>query len=41
VTARGFEGIRPEETGRVWIVEERRRATPDEIKKLCKHNPKH
>ena len=36
VTARGFEGPRPADIEWVWIVEEKRRATPDEIRKLCK-----
>jgi hypothetical protein len=36
VTVRGFEGLRLEHTDWVWIVDERRRATPDEIRKLCK-----
>ena len=40
VTARGFEGFRPTDIEWVWIVEEKRRATPDEIKKLCKAGPR-
>jgi hypothetical protein len=36
VTVRGFEGLKPGDIEWVWIVEERRRATLDEIKKLCK-----
>lgn len=36
VTARGFEGLQPQQIDWVWIVEERRRATADEIRKLCK-----
>ena len=40
VTARGFEGLRPEQIDRVWIIEEQRRATSDEIWKLCKPGPK-
>jgi hypothetical protein len=35
-TVRGFEGLRPEQIEWVWIVDEKRRATPDEIRKLCK-----
>ncbi len=37
VTARGFEGLRPADIEWVLIVEEKRRATPDEIRKLCKN----
>ncbi len=36
VTARGFEGLRPVDIEWVWIVEEKRRATLDEVWKLCK-----
>jgi hypothetical protein len=36
VTGRAFEGLRPEQIDWVWIVQEERRATPDEIRKLCK-----
>lgn len=36
VTARGFEGLRPEQIEWVWIVDEKRRATPNEIRQLCK-----
>jgi hypothetical protein len=36
MTVRGFEGLRPEQIDWVWIVNEMRRATPDEIRKLCK-----
>jgi hypothetical protein len=36
VTVRGFEGLRPENIDWVWIVVARRRASPDEICKLCK-----
>jgi hypothetical protein len=36
MTVRGFEGLRSEQIDWVWIVDEMRRATPDEIRKLCK-----
>jgi hypothetical protein len=36
VTARSFEGIRPENIDWVFIVEAQRRATPEEIQQLCK-----
>jgi hypothetical protein len=39
VTMRGFEGLKPGDIDWVWIVEERRRATTDEIRKLCKGPP--
>jgi hypothetical protein len=32
----GFEGLRPEQFDWVWMVDEMRRATPDEIRNLCK-----
>ena len=35
-TVSGFEGLRPEQIDWVWIVDEMRRATPEEIQKLCK-----
>ena len=35
VTMRGFEGFSQKDIEWVWIVEEKRRAIPDEIKKLC------
>ena len=35
VTSRYFEGLRPEQIEWVWIVETRRRAKPEEIRKLC------
>ena len=38
VTVRGFEGLKVGDIEWVWIVEEKRRATPDEVKKLCKPN---
>jgi len=34
-TARHFEGLKPEEIEWVWMVNAERRATPEEIKKLC------
>jgi len=40
VTVRGFEGLSPKDIEWVWIVEEKRRAAPDEIKKLCKTGSK-
>jgi hypothetical protein len=40
VTTRGFEGFSPKDIDWVWIVEEKRRATPDEIKGLCKAGSK-
>jgi hypothetical protein len=40
VTVRGFEGLPPANIEWVWIVEEKRRATPDEIRKLCKGSGK-
>ena len=36
VTARGFESLRPVDIEWVWIVEEERRATSDEIGRFCK-----
>jgi hypothetical protein len=36
----GFEGLEPQQIDWVWIVEEKHRATPDEVKKLCKAVPK-
>jgi hypothetical protein len=35
VTVRYFEAFRPEQIEWVWKVETRRRATPEEIRKLC------
>jgi hypothetical protein len=35
-TVSGFEGLRPEQIDWVWIVDEMRRATPEEIQKLRK-----
>jgi hypothetical protein len=40
VTARDFGGLPHANIDWVWIVEEKRRATPDEIRKLCKVAPK-
>jgi hypothetical protein len=39
VTPHAFEGLRSEDIDWVWIVEEKRRATPAEIRKLCKAGP--
>jgi hypothetical protein len=36
VTVRGFESLRPENIDWVWVVVARRRATPAEIRELCK-----
>ena len=36
VTVRDFEGLRPEQIDWVWMIDEKRRATQDEIRKLCK-----
>jgi hypothetical protein len=36
VTARDVCGIRPQDIEWIWIVEEKRNATPEEIKELCK-----
>ena len=35
VTARYFEGMKPEQIEWVWMVDAGRRATPEEIRKLC------
>jgi hypothetical protein len=35
VTARYFDGMKPEQIEWVWQVEAKRRATPEEIRKLC------
>jgi hypothetical protein len=40
VTVRSFEGLRSADIDSVWIVEEQRRATPPEIRKLCKAGKK-
>jgi len=39
VTERALFGLRPADLDWVWLVEERRRARPDGIKKLCKAGP--
>lgn len=36
VTARELCGIRPQDIEWIWIVEEKRNATPEEIRELCK-----
>ena|ERR1035438_548994 len=36
VTVRAFESLRPEQIDWVWMIDEKRRATQDEIRKLCK-----
>jgi hypothetical protein len=36
VTEHSLCGLRPADIDFVWIVEEQRRATPEEIRKLCK-----
>ena len=36
VTGRAICGLRPVDIDWIWLVEERRRASPGEIKKLCK-----
>ena len=36
VTERALSGLRPVDIDWVWIVEERRRATREEVIKLCK-----
>ena len=35
VTEREIRGLRPVDIAWVWIVERRRRATPEEVSKLC------
>jgi hypothetical protein len=40
ITARDVCGIRPQDIEWIWIVEERRSATTEEIRKLCKRAPK-
>ena len=40
VTERAITGLRPVDLDWVWIVERRRRATPVEIRRLCKGSPK-
>lgn len=41
VTDRGFEGFSPKDIDWVWIVEENRNATAEEIKKLCQKGSGH
>lgn len=36
ITAHDICGIRPQDIEFIWIVEEKRNATPEEIRKLCK-----
>jgi hypothetical protein len=36
VTERSLRGLRAEEIDWLWFVEQKRRATPEEIQKLCK-----
>jgi hypothetical protein len=36
ITAHDVCGIRPQDIEWVWIVEEKRNATPEEIRNLCK-----
>lgn len=38
VTARDLHGIRPADVESIWIVEEKRNATPEEIRELCKRS---
>ena len=40
ITARDICGIRPADIEWIWIVEEKRNATPDEIRELCSRAPK-
>lgn len=40
VTEHALCGIQPEDIDFVWVVEEQRKATPEEIRKLCKGAPK-
>ena len=39
VTGREIRGLRPVDIDWVWIVERRRRATPEEVSKLCEIGP--
>jgi hypothetical protein len=41
VTERSLRGLRVAEVDWLWVVEQKRRATPDEIPKLCKGVSKH
>ena len=36
MTVRCLEGLRPEQIDWVWMVDEKRRANPEEIQNLCK-----
>jgi hypothetical protein len=36
VQLRAISGLRPVDIDWIWVVEERRRAAPSEIRKLCK-----
>jgi hypothetical protein len=40
ITARDISGIRPQDIEWIWIVEEKRNATLEEIRALCKRAPK-
>ena len=40
ITARDISGIRPQDIEWIWIVEQKRNATPQEIRELCKRAPK-
>jgi len=40
VTARDVCGTRPQDIEWIWIVEQNRYATPNEIRELCKRAPK-
>jgi hypothetical protein len=40
ITAQDLSGIRPADVGWVWIVEQHRFASPEEIEALCKRVPK-
>ena len=40
LTAREVYGLTPREIEWIWIVEEKRNATPEEIKELCRPTPK-
>jgi hypothetical protein len=40
ITAHDMLGIPPQDVEWIWIVEEKRYATPDEIKELCKRPAK-
>ena len=40
ITARDVCGTRPQDIEWIWIVEQNRKATPEEVKELCKPSPK-